>query len=398
VAKGIRAAVEQRARIINLSLSVASDEEKVAMAMDFANKAGRLQVVAAGNFNCNVGMAPASFGDARTFEHWYGNGNYNTFQIVVGATDQNDNRAVWNKGNKCVKDNGSNYGNWVNVYAPGNSIETTGYNGSYTSKKGTSFAAPFVASVANLVWAAKPGLTNTGIRDTILAAADGVNTTDADANPLAIQRLNAFTAVLQAAAQMCDPAAGQCPNAPVVSVSKKACDGVSNCPLVVMGTDGANENDTQPASFHGISVSMDRPQRFAGTKWQVNVAYDLKTWDAYQPQTNPPNAGLGYWDVFTMTLSPMKYWELQKIQSPLEAPGNFNNNPGLEIEFLFGGKLRGDGQRDDLAGSQNVSFPWTVVPQQYPYLSLMLDTARPPQTDNKYPSFGSYTIVDLTPQ
>lgn len=72
-----------------------------------------------------------------------------TSVITVAATDANDNRAGW-----------SNYGDAIDISAPGVSIYTTSSSGSYTSASGTSFATPTTAAVLALIFAANPNLTS----------------------------------------------------------------------------------------------------------------------------------------------------------------------------------------------------------------------------------------------
>ena len=85
--------------------------------------------------------------------------------VVVAATDQQGNRSFWG-----LKPNGaisaSNYGDEVDVSAPGTDVGSTWNNGaqqegspSYKSKDGTSMAAPHVAGLIALVRSAYPSMT-----------------------------------------------------------------------------------------------------------------------------------------------------------------------------------------------------------------------------------------------
>ncbi|MCD8312915.1 MAG: S8 family serine peptidase [Bacteroidales bacterium] len=85
--------------------------------------------------------------------------------IAVGATDKNGNRA-----------NYSNYGDWVDICAPGSSIYSTYYsNGSaYASLDGTSMACPMVSGVAALVISNQggQGFTADQLKECLLEGAD----------------------------------------------------------------------------------------------------------------------------------------------------------------------------------------------------------------------------------
>lgn len=77
---------------------------------------------------------------------------------------------------------GSNYGENVDIVAPGKSIYSCGAvtNGvsSYQNKTGTSMAAPMVTGVASLVWSADPTLTAAEVKQILLEQTDTVVTSD----------------------------------------------------------------------------------------------------------------------------------------------------------------------------------------------------------------------------
>lgn len=105
--------------------------------------------------------------------------------IVVGAIQNN---VSWGKHRNFSKANFSNYGDKVDIIAPGDDIFSTAtdesidpFTGeisdpntedSYTSNDGTSLAAPHVTGIAAMVWAANPGLTGRQIKRIVVDTAD----------------------------------------------------------------------------------------------------------------------------------------------------------------------------------------------------------------------------------
>lgn len=85
--------------------------------------------------------------------------------IAVGAIDMNGSRASF-----------SNYGDWVDLCAPGVSILSTTPGSLYTRKQGTSMACPHVTGVAALIvsYFGGPGFTNEDLKNKLLG---GANTT-----------------------------------------------------------------------------------------------------------------------------------------------------------------------------------------------------------------------------
>lgn len=129
MAKGLNYAANNNANVANLSYE-AYDSSTVTTAAQYMRSKGGLVVSAAGNSGVDTGYAD------------------NAQMITVSATDSNDVKASW-----------SNYGNVVDVSAPGVSILTTVKGGSYGAVNGTSFASPATVGVVALIMAANPNLT-----------------------------------------------------------------------------------------------------------------------------------------------------------------------------------------------------------------------------------------------
>lgn len=126
VARGIVWAVDNGANIINLSLELATPSLILEEAINYAWENGVVIIAAAGNSGNQEPVYPAAY------EH----------VIAVAATEQDDTRAVL-----------SNYGEWVDVAAPGFDIYSTLTGGGYGYKSGTSFAAPYVSGLAAILFA-----------------------------------------------------------------------------------------------------------------------------------------------------------------------------------------------------------------------------------------------------
>lgn len=145
-------------------------------AIDYAHSQGVIMVAAAGNDYSNTAFYPANY------EH----------MISVAATNSNDEKPAF-----------SNYGDWVDIAAPGvdilslraagTSLGTT-YGNYKTIASGTSMACPHVAGACALLLSVNPNLTSDDaaniLKDTVDPIAPGV----CDANG----RINVYNAILSA--------------------------------------------------------------------------------------------------------------------------------------------------------------------------------------------------------
>ncbi len=107
--------------------------------------------------------------------------------IAVAATDQYDRRAYF-----------SNYGDWIDVSAPGVAIYSTVPDSDYIAWDGTSMATPVAAGIGALLRCAFPDSANDWIRERIEYGTDNID----DLNPeyaglLGSGRVNAFKALFQ---------------------------------------------------------------------------------------------------------------------------------------------------------------------------------------------------------
>jgi subtilisin family serine protease len=159
VANAIRYAVDNGARIINMSFGKAHSPQKsvVDEAVRYADSKGVLLVHAAGNDAANLDTQP-SF-PVRDYQA----GGQPKLWIEVGASSYSaDSLAA----------SFSNYSRTrVDVFAPGVSILSTVPDNGYERNQGTSMAAPVVSGLAALIMSYYPQLTAEQVRAIILESA-----------------------------------------------------------------------------------------------------------------------------------------------------------------------------------------------------------------------------------
>jgi len=178
IANGIIHAVDEGANIISMSFGQYADSELLHDAIKYAYDAGVLLISSAGNDNTNTQSYPACYDEV----------------IAVTATDQYDTKAYF-----------SNWGNWVELAAPGVDIYSTmptyyvtlndwGYPMNYSYMSGTSMACPHVAGVAALIWSLYPDKTRDWIRLWLRYTADDLGDPSFDVY-YGFGRINARNAV-----------------------------------------------------------------------------------------------------------------------------------------------------------------------------------------------------------
>ncbi|HEX8275126.1 MAG TPA: S8 family peptidase [Longimicrobiaceae bacterium] len=159
VANAIRYAVDNGARVINMSFGKAFSPQKTVVdeAVRYADSKGVLLVHAAGNDASNLDTEP-SF-PVRTYQA----GGQPKLWIEVGASSYTaDSLAA----------SFSNYSRTrVDVFAPGVSILSTVPGNGYERNQGTSMAAPVVSGLAALIMSYYPGLSAEQVRAVILESA-----------------------------------------------------------------------------------------------------------------------------------------------------------------------------------------------------------------------------------
>lgn len=144
VANGIIWAVDNGAVVINISIELREPSEELEEAVNYAWNNGAIIVAAAGNGGTQSPVYPAYY------EH----------VIAVAATEQDDTLAML-----------SNYGEWVDMAAPGFEIYSTLPGNEYGYKTGTSFATAYVSGLAAILFDTLTDTNGNGyLNDEVLAA------------------------------------------------------------------------------------------------------------------------------------------------------------------------------------------------------------------------------------
>lgn len=140
ILSGIVFAADNGAHVANMSLGGRRSYDIYDDAVRYADSKGTIIVAAAGNSNADTkNFAPAN----------------HPMVIAVAATDPNDKKAGF-----------SNWGETVDVAAPGTPILSLRARGGYVMMQGTSMASPHTAGLVSMIIAANPELT--GNREEVL--------------------------------------------------------------------------------------------------------------------------------------------------------------------------------------------------------------------------------------
>ncbi|MCR8641959.1 S8 family peptidase [Paenibacillus sp. N1-5-1-14] len=153
VAQGIIWAVDHGAKVINMSLGNYAPSEFLHDAIKYAYERDVVLVAASGNDNTGRPSYPAYYPEV----------------FAVAATDINRNRAPF-----------SNYGDYVDVAAPGVSIASTYPPHQYAALSGTSMASPHVAALAAMIRSINPALHNIEVMDMIRSTAQDLGVAGRD--------------------------------------------------------------------------------------------------------------------------------------------------------------------------------------------------------------------------
>ena len=169
-AKGIVYAANNKADVLSTSSGESRNSNTVKRAVNYACKMGSVFVAAAGNENREVRIYPAAYAGV----------------IAVAATNSDDTKTDF-----------SNYGPWVDVAAPGDTIWSTtltrpgeAYSSAYDTFSGTSASSPYISGTAALILSHYPGLGNVEVMRMIRRGVDEI-----EDKSIGTGRINVFKAL-----------------------------------------------------------------------------------------------------------------------------------------------------------------------------------------------------------
>ncbi|SDM89212.1 Subtilase family protein [Paenibacillus sp. yr247] len=153
VAQGIIWAADHGAKVMNLSLGNYADSGFLHDAVKYAFDKDVALIAASGNDNTERPGYPAAYDEV----------------FAVAASDSENKKAPF-----------SNFGDYIDVTAPGVSIASTYPNNQYAALSGTSMASPHVTALAALIRSTNPRLKNTEVYQIMRDTAQDLGTTGKD--------------------------------------------------------------------------------------------------------------------------------------------------------------------------------------------------------------------------
>lgn len=149
IAKGIRWATDNGAKVINLSLGDEHHSEVMYEAVKYAYNRDVVLIAATGNDGVETPMYPAGYPEV----------------LAVGSTNDKGERSFF-----------SNYGEHTDVTAPGEHIPSTFIGDQYVMMSGTSMSSPHVAGIAALIRTLDNELSNEEVYEKIRLTAKDLGT------------------------------------------------------------------------------------------------------------------------------------------------------------------------------------------------------------------------------
>lgn len=154
VAAGMIYVADQGVGVTNMSFGFFSKDPVLNAAVQYAASLDVVQVAAAGNAGDSAPFYPAAYPEC----------------ISVMATDASNNRTSW-----------SDYGDWCDLAAPGDSIRTLKLGGGTDIGFGTSFASPQVCAIAAMLREVNPEMDRTDVALAVFQSATDLGGVGKDA-------------------------------------------------------------------------------------------------------------------------------------------------------------------------------------------------------------------------
>jgi len=168
IVNAIMYAADNGANVISMSFGSSYDSSTQRTAIEYAASKGVVLVAAAGNSNSSSKHYPAAYDDV----------------ISVGST-----------GSSGEKSSFSNYGDWVDISAPGSAIISTYINGTYRNMSGTSMATPMLAGSVALLLSYNNSLTTSQVKSILVATSDDVLESTVGVDPQVGGQVNILSAM-----------------------------------------------------------------------------------------------------------------------------------------------------------------------------------------------------------
>lgn len=246
--EGVIWAADNGADVINMSWGGSGFSQSGQDIMNYAYDKGCVNIAAAGNDGVNSVFYPAGYNNV----------------ISVASTTSDDTKSSF-----------SNYGDWIDISAPGSQILSTyigtNFSPEYAALSGTSMASPMVAGLAGLVLSVNPELTQAQVESCLLNTADDHYPSNSNyLGQLGSGRINAYQAVLCAQSLLNAP-----PIATINAESSVICPGgIVQYFGSSMGGPGVDYNWTFPGGIPENSTEQN-PMVTYPTPGNYNVSLNI---------------------------------------------------------------------------------------------------------------------------
>lgn len=241
VARALAYAVANGVRVVNMSFGDVVYSRVLRDIIRWAYARGVVMIASSGNSQSTALHYPSAYDET----------------ISVSATASNDIIAGF-----------SNYGQTIDIAAPGSDILTTDLGGRYTPFYGTSASAPFVTGVAALVLSQHPGFGPEEVRGILIASAEDLGAQGWD------ERYGAGMLRADRAVVLENPS--------VVRITAPRTDFATNTNSIVIRGTAASPVMRSYTLQYGIGVNPSRWYPIAERQFRQVVDEELAVWNVQQ--------------------------------------------------------------------------------------------------------------------